>query len=217
MAENIIFTFQDLRKEYGNQGMTRKDLLKNPFDQFRAWFKAAQESGVIEPNTFLLSTSTSNGKPSCRALLMKHFDEEGLLFFTNYNSRKAYELDANPYAAITFWWGNMERQVRMEGTIKKTSREISEEYFSRRPLKSKLGAWASRQDMPVHSKSVIENAFEQTKKQYEGKDVPCPPYWGGYRFIPQSIEFWQGSEGRMHDRFLYLKEGDIWTITRLSP
>ncbi|MFA6916376.1 MAG: pyridoxamine 5'-phosphate oxidase [Parachlamydiales bacterium] len=217
MAENYIFTFQDLRKEYGNRGLTRQDLLPSPFQLFNAWFLSAKESGAMEPNAFLLSTATNDGKPSCRALLMKHFDEDGLLFFTNYGSRKAYELDANPYAAITFWWGNIERQIRMEGTVKKTSREISEEYFAHRPRKSQLGAWASRQDMPVHAKSSLESAYSQAEKLYEGKDIPCPRHWGGYRFTPATFEFWQGSEARLHDRFLYLKEGGNWNITRLSP
>lgn len=217
MIEKDELIFHSLRKEYTHRALTRKDLQESPFKLFMEWFKEAETSGIAEPNAFLLATSTSDGKPSCRALLMKHFDEEGLLFFTNYGSRKAFELDGNPYAAITFWWGDLDRQVRMEGTVRRTSREISEKYFALRPRRGQIGAWASRQDMPLHSKGVLESAFHDAEKRYEGQEIPCPPHWGGYQFLPTSFEFWQGSEARLHDRFFYLKKGNVWTITRLSP
>ncbi len=215
--ESIHLPVKDLRHEYGNRGLHKKDLHPNPFQVFVEWFKEAKVSGTIEPNAFFLATATPNGHPSCRAVLMKHFDEEGLFFFTNYGSRKAIEITANPYVAATFWWSNIERQVRIEGYIEKTSEEISTRYFSQRPRKSQLGAWASMQGIPLPSKAPMEEKYKQYEEKFEKQEVPCPPYWGGYRIIPTTFEFWQGSEARLHDRFLYLKEKDTWSITRLSP
>lgn len=211
------FIFQDLRREYCLKGLHRKDLLEDPFEQFQIWFQEALTSGAMEPNAFSLATATRDGKPSCRLVLMKHFDHEGLLFFTNYGSRKAQELDANPYVAGTFWWGNLEREVRIEGFVEKVDREVSETYFNLRPRKSQLGAWASRQGQAVSSKEELEKAYHRIEEQFKDAPVTCPHFWGGYRIIPESFEFWQGCQGRLHDRFVYIKTGTYWSITRLSP
>ncbi len=212
-----LFIFQDLRREYQQKGLDRDALLSDPFEQFEGWFQEAVQSGVIEPNAFSLATATRDGKPSSRIVLMKYWDRDGLLFFTNYGSRKCSELEANPYAAATFWWGNIERQVRIEGFVEKTERSISEEYFRQRPRTSQLGAWASRQGKSLHSKEELLENYRTLEEQFKTGDVPCPTFWGGYRIVPQTFEFWQGCGARLHDRFLYVKEGSTWSITRLSP
>lgn len=216
--QHHTIAFSDLRKEYSTHGLHRDELHQDPFTQFHRWFEEASASGVIEPNAFFLATATSDGKPSCRAVLMKHFDENGLVFFTNYTSRKSFELEANPYAAATFWWGNMEREVRIEGHVEKTTQELSAEYFSRRPRTSQLGAWAAaRSGTPLANKKSLEESYKKLEKQFEGLDIPLPHFWGGYRIIPDTIEFWQGSQARLHDRFLYVKGNSGWEITRLTP
>lgn len=215
--ENQELSFKDLRREYSMRGLSEADLNPDPFEQFDAWFKEALAAKLIEPNAFFLSTATPEGKPSCRAVLMKHFSKEGLFFFTHYESRKAIELETNPYAAATFWWGVLERQIRLEGRVEKISREIAIHYFSQRPRKSQLAAWASSQGKPLSSKTILTENYTRFEQSYQNSEVPCPPFWGGYKIIPSVFEFWQGSEARLHDRFLYAKREENWSITRLSP
>lgn len=212
------FIFQDLRREYLLKEIRMKDLAEDPYDQFKLWFMEAVESGAIEANAFALATAASDGKPSCRFVLMKHFDENGLYFFTNYESKKGRELENNPYAAAAFWWGNMERQVRIEGYVKKVERSVSESYFAKRPRSGQLGAWASHQGKVLRSKEELQEAYDTASRQFSDGEISCPPYWGGYLIVPDSFEFWQGSAARLHDRFVYAKDDqEKWTIMRLAP
>jgi pyridoxamine 5'-phosphate oxidase len=212
-----IMDINDLRKEYGQRVLSRSQLADSPFDQFRTWFADALNAKLSEPNAMALATATIQGKPACRMILMKHFDEQGVVFFTNYNSRKAHELHDNPYAAVAFYWQELERQVRIEGTTQKISQEESKNYFATRPRGSQIGAWASQQDCVISSREVLEKEYVRIDALYRDNDIPLPPFWGGYRIIPSCFEFWQGSSDRLHDRFLYTLQEGKWVIVRLSP
>lgn len=205
-----------MRREYSLSQLNRTDLADNPRTQFSHWFVEAQKV-LLEPNAMALATATLDGKPSNRMVLFKGWDAKGLLFFTNYQSRKARELKENPHAAATFYWDILERQVCIEGMVEKVTQEISDDYFANRPRQSQLSSWASQQDAPLQERSILIEKFEYYAKQFEGQNVPRPPHWGGYRLLPQRIEFWQGRESRLHDRFLYIKNAQGWSITRLSP
>lgn len=210
----------EIRRDYPfgekNQ-LLEKDADTNPFRQFERWFASAVKIDNLEANAMYLATSTKSGKPSVRTVLLKDFDENGFVFYTNYLSRKANEIAENPYASLLFYWKELGRQVRIEGKLDKVSREESEEYFRSRPFESRIAALSSVQSAEISGRNVIEEKYEHYIRQYDGADVPLPDYWGGYRLIPDSIEFWQGRLNRMHDRLLYtLIEGE-WKITRLSP
>lgn len=208
----------DSKKEYEVPGLMESDVDPNPFKQFRIWFEQAEAAGSKLPNAMTLATATRDGVPSVRMVLLKDFDERGFVFYTNYESRKGIELEQNPVAALNFYWSVLDRQVRITGTTTKTSREESEEYFHTRPLGSQLGAWASRQSKVISSREVLEERMRQLMSEYEGRQVPLPPYWGGFRLFPVSIEFWQNRASRLHDRLLYTRQdNDNWLIERLSP
>jgi len=207
----------DFRKNYNFSTLSKFDLDKNPLFQFKKWLDESISAKLIEPNAMALSTSTKVGRPSCRMVLLKQFDESGFVFFTNYNSRKSQEIQENSFAAITFWWKEFERQVRIEGSVQKTLKEESALYFSKRPRKSQLAALASNQGSKISSRAVLEEEYAKLEKQYEGKDVKVPECWGGYRLVPESYEFWQGREDRMHDRFTYTFDNGHFVIDRLSP
>lgn len=209
--------FNKLRKEYCLTSLKSSQLHSDPFAQFLVWFREAEEAEIIEPNAMSLATASVEGRPSCRTVLLKGVDEKGFLFFTNYESRKGRELEANPFASVVFHWRELERQVIIEGEIEKLKREESDKYFASRPRGSQLGAWASHQDQVIESRQVLEEAYQHYDKLYEGKDVPPPLYWGGYRLLPSQFEFMQGRKDRMSDRFRYLREGGIWKMMRLSP
>jgi len=206
-----------LRKEYRLQTLRRKNLADDPLSQFHHWFEEVIQCDILEPNAFALSTADSSGCPSCRTVLMKDFTEEGLYFFTNYESRKSRELGGNSRASALFLWKELERQVLIEGIVEKTSREVSEKYFAMRPRKSRIGAWASIQDVVLSSRQVLEQEFARYEKLYPGDDIPLPPNWGGFCIKPYAFEFWQGRESRLHDRFRYVLENGLWKIERLSP
>lgn len=208
----------ELRKDYALAGLTEKDLARDPFRQFEKWFQEAEAAKVVEPNAMVLSTADRDGKAASRVMLLKGIDGRGFVFYTNYESRKGRQLEANPYASILFPWLPLERQVIAEGPLTKVSREESEAYFHSRPIPSQLGAWASQQSAIVSSRAVFEDAFKALEKKYAGQEVPLPPHWGGYRLNPETVEFWQGRRSRLHDRLRYrrVKDGS-WVVERLSP
>ncbi len=208
----------DLRKEYTLQGLNETDLDPNPCKQFQKWFDQALEVQLLEPNAMTLATVTEDCKPSARVVLLKHFDEQGFVFYTNYNSQKGQELAQNPWAALVFWWAELERQIRIEGYTQKVSDPESDEYFQSRPWGSRLGSWVSQQSQAISSREVLENRLQELKVEYQDQAIPRPTHWGGYRLSPTSIEFWQGRPSRLHDRLRYHRlEDGSWLIERLSP
>lgn len=199
-------------------GLTRKNVDPNPFKMFEQWFQEASEAEPVLPEAVSLATATREGRLSSRMVLLKDFDETGFVFYTNYESRKGMELAENPNAALVFYWRQLERQICITGTVSKVSREESEAYFRTRPRGSQIGALTSSQSRVVASREVLEKRFQQLMAEYEGREVPVPSYWGGYRLSPDTIEFWQGRSDRLHDRFLYKRQsGGPWQLERLSP
>jgi pyridoxamine 5'-phosphate oxidase len=211
-----VLNIQKLRQDYTLRSLELSNLDSNPLAQFQRWFQEAQEAQVIEPNAMTLATASLQAVPSCRTVLLKGLDK-GFLFFTNYESRKGRELDQNPQACLTFFWRELERQVLIEGSVVKISKQESEAYFSSRPRGNQLGAWASAQDQVISSRSFLEETYQRFEKLYEGQVIPLPPYWGGYCLIPKRFEFWQGRHNRLHDRFSYELVNHLWLIERLAP
>jgi len=206
----------DIRTEYSKQSLNKKEVDKNAIVQFEKWFEEAIQSKVLEPTAVNLATVSSDGKPSARIVLLKGLEDDAFLFYTNYESQKGKELADNPFAALTFFWPELERQVRITGIVGKVSEETSEKYFHSRPRKSQLGAWASKQSTVVKKREIITNFLQKYIAEF-AHEVPKPPFWGGYRLIPDTIEFWQGRPSRLHDRIRYTKEADDWIIERLAP
>ena len=206
----------ELRRDYSLQELSESSVAADPFVQFGNWFEEYRNSGPLEPNAFVLSTVDANGTPSSRVVLLKGFDPSGLVFFTNYESKKARDLDANPNAALNFFWPELERQVRVSGVAEKTSVEESEAYFESRPMASRIGAWASKQSGILSERKELEERVNEIKDRF-GDQVPCPPFWGGYRIVPTSFEFWQGRPSRLHDRICYEKSDLGWRVFRLYP
>lgn len=213
-----------MRADYRAGALRRADLAADPLDQFLGWFEAAREAGLPEPNAMTLATLGADGAPSARTVLLKEADERGFVFFTNYASRKAGELETEPRASLHFLWRELARQVEIRGPVAKISAEESRDYFRTRPYPSRIGAWASRQSREVPDRGALEERFLACRERFPdtGEDdcVPLPEFWGGYRLAPESFEFWQGQTARLHDRFLYRPaEGDEggWSIVRLSP
>ncbi|NMG10170.1 pyridoxamine 5'-phosphate oxidase [Brasilonema sp. UFV-L1] len=211
-------TIADLRKDYTLQGLSEKDVNSNPFIQFRQWFDQALAAQLPEPNAMTVATTTLDGQPSARMVLLKGFDQRGFVFYTNYNSQKGQELAKNPQASLVFWWAELERQVRISGCVEKVSENESDEYFHSRPLNSRLGAWASNQSEVIESREILEQRMQELQIQYQNQDIERPRHWGGLRVIPKKIEFWQGRSNRLHDRLLYTRlDSSSWKIVRLSP
>lgn len=210
-------TLADLRQDYALAGLLEKDLARDPYRQFEKWFQEAQAAKIPEPNAMTLATATRDGRPSARTMLLKGFDGRGFVFYTNYESRKGRELEANPQATALFLWLIVERQVTIEGTVTKVAREESEAYFHSRPRASQIGAWASQQSTIVPGRKALEDAMKELEAKYAGQEVPLPPHWGGWRLLPETVEFWQGRRGRLHDRLRYRRAKDGWTIERLAP
>ncbi len=208
--------FRSLRREYNKDGLSRKDLDENPFVQFEGWIEQAQKAGIQMPNAMSLAT-TDGDDIGIRTVLLKSFDENGFVFYTNYNSKKSRQINKHPKAALLFPWLELERQVKISGSVEKLSAIESIQYFSSRPRDSQLGAWASSQSSPINSKQILLSEFAKMKEKFAKGEVPLPDFWGGYRVLPESIEFWQGGENRLHDRFIYTKDKARWQIERLAP
>lgn len=207
-----------LRKSYSRETLNETDVTPIPFDQFAKWFQEALQSELPEPNAMTIATVAESGRPSARTVLLKGFDENGFIFFTNYESRKGREIEANPFGTILFCWLELERQIRIEGSIEKIDRSESLAYFISRPKESQIGAWASPQSQPIPNRSILEDRQNQISEQYaEAVNLPLPENWGGYRLKPDYFEFWQGRESRLHDRIFYQLINHEWKIGRLAP
>jgi pyridoxamine 5'-phosphate oxidase len=211
-------TYADLRRDYALAGLTEKDLARDPFRQFEKWFAEAEAAKLPDPNAMILSTAGRDGRPSARTVLLKGLDGRGFVFYSNYESRKGRELEANPRASLLFPWNALERQVIIEGTVARVPREESDAYFHSRPRLSQLAAAASPQSTLVAGRSVLEDSMKVLEKKYAGQEVPLPPNWGGFRLNPETVEFWQGRRNRLHDRLRFRRSpGGDWTIERLAP
>ena len=208
----------ELRREYTQAGLDRKTLKEDPFEQFELWFQQACAANLPEPNAMVLATASAQAAPSLRTVLLKYFDRDGFVFFTNYESRKARQIGENPQVSILFPWIVLERQVQIIGTASKISTAESLQYFTSRPRGSQLGAWCSQQSSVISSRQLLEMKFEEMRQKFMHREIPLPSFWGGIRVAPQSFEFWQGRPNRLHDRFLYSRQADEgWEIQRLSP
>jgi len=207
----------DLRREYVRGGLIESDLPDNPMKLFREWFTEALETEVTEPNAMSLATADRDGYPAVRTVLLKEIEDKGIRFFTNYNSDKAADMEYKPHVACGFWWAELERQIRIKGPARKLPEDINIKYFETRPRESQIGAWASDQSSKVESRDELVTQFKKFKKQFDGKEIPKPPNWGGFSVQIESIEFWQGRPGRLHDRILYTDENSKWKMERLAP
>lgn len=214
--EPVSDPLAELRAEYELGGLDEADLTPDPLTLFGHWFAAARHAGIVEPNAVVLGTSIGD-VPSSRTVLLKGVDAGGFVFFTNYESRKGRELDANPVCSLLFGWYGLQRQVRVEGTASRVSRAETEAYFAGRPRDSQIGAWASSQSAEVASRAELDARYAETERRFADQEIPAPPHWGGYRVDPATIEFWQGRRGRMHDRIVYRRDGAVWSTHRLAP
>jgi pyridoxamine 5'-phosphate oxidase len=202
---------------HSGAGLREADTDPDPLAQFCAWFARAQAAGLLQPDAMTLATATPDGRPSARMVLLRGLDERGFVFYTNYESRKSGELDANPRAALVFYWPQLDLQVRVEGGVERAAAEESDAYFRGRPRGSRLGAWASPQSRVVPGRAFLEERMAEAEERYAGEEVPRPPYWGGWRVVPEVVEFWHGRPNRLHDRLRYRREGGGWVIERLAP
>jgi pyridoxamine 5'-phosphate oxidase len=206
-----------MRREYAREALAEADVDADPVVQFGRWFEQASQAGLLEPTAMTLATATPDGRPSARMVLLRGFDERGFCFYTNYDSRKGTELAANPRAALVLWWGELERQVRVEGRVERTSREESEAYFRSRPPGSRLSAAASPQSQVIEDRASLERRVAELAAGLPDGEVPLPGFWGGYRVVHQVVEFWQGRPNRLHDRLRYTRQGPGWRLERLAP
>jgi pyridoxamine 5'-phosphate oxidase len=208
---------QDIRKEYGSSQLSMDNLDASPIVQFKYWLNEALKSGIMEPTAMILSTASADGKPSSRVVLLKNLEDDGFTFFTNYHSRKGIQIAANPVGSLLFFWPQLERQVRIEGRIIKTPRSESDEYFRIRPEGSKIGAWSSPQSRRIPNREYLETLQKDYLEFFKTRILERPEHWGGYKLIPDLVEFWQGRENRLHDRFEYSRKGKMWEVYRLAP
>lgn len=207
------------RQEYATEGLSKKQLKLNPVEQFEIWFQQACQANVPEPNAMILATVSANGAPSQRTVLLKYFDHQGFVFFTNYESKKARQIEENAQVSLLFFWVTLERQIQISGNASKISSTESLKYFVTRPRGSQIGAWCSQQSQVISSRQILEMKFDEMKRKFQNQEIPLPSGWGGYRVVPHSFEFWQGRPNRLHDRFLYSLSDtkSDWQIQRLAP
>lgn len=210
-------TIADLRREYASRALGEDQAEADPIRQFTTWFDEAASAQILDVNAMTLATTTADGDPDARIVLLKGFDDDGFAFFTNYDSAKGRDLAAHPRACLLFFWVELERQVRITGSVTKVSRSESEEYFHSRPFESQVGAWASAQSTTVTDRAVLETRYAELTAQYAGQSVPLPAFWGGYRVTPERVEFWQGRPSRLNDRLLYSRDTSGWSRSRLAP
>jgi len=216
-GETTLTDISDLRSEYARSALRSEDLADEPVSQFEQWFNQAREVGLAESNAAALATSGDDGQPDVRTVLIKYFDADGFVFFTNFESVKADQINQNPRVALLLYWQPLERQIRIRGTAEKIRTSEAMRYFIKRPRGSQLGAWVSNQSSVITSRSLLETKFDEMKRRFGKGEIPLPSFWGGYRVRPQQIEFWQGRRSRMHDRFLYTRQEKDWQIERLAP
>lgn len=216
-GDNPTMDISHLRRDFESTGLRRSHLQDDPLKQFETWFNDARQAGIEDVNACSLATADGTGAPGLRTVLLKGFDASGFVFYSNYQSRKARELSGNPRAALLFPWLPLNRQVTVEGTVSRVSREESERYFHSRPRSSQIGAWVSHQSEAIGSRAELEQRLEELQQRFAQGDVPLPEFWGGYRLVPERVEFWQGRPSRLHDRFSYQRDGDNWAIQRLQP
>jgi len=210
--------FNQLRHDFSKMTLDESMVDRDWSKQFEIWFREAVDAKVNEPNAMVVATVSEDNRPSARIVLLRNFDENGFVFYTNYKSRKGKEIDSNPFASLTFFWPELERQVRIEGKLQKQTAAESDAYFMRRPMSSRLGAWASPQSEVIPDRKALDDVIEKMAKQFEGKEVTRPEWWGGYTLVPDRIEFWQGRPSRLHDRIVYMKNHDgNWHISRIAP
>lgn len=216
-TEHSYTSIADLRCDYRLKALLETEVDTNPILQFQSWFEQTLEAELPEPNAMTLATINGEGKPAARMVLLKGVDQEGFAFYTNYLSRKGQDLAQTPWAALVFWWAELERQVRIEGQVTKVSDQETDSYFYSRPRGSQLGAWASEQSQVIGERTILEQRLQTLEQQYQDQPIPRPPHWGGYRLKPDLIEFWQGRPNRLHDRLCYRRYDHQWTLERLSP
>jgi len=213
----IMADYSTYRREYLLGGLNRKDISDSPFEQFEQWFNQADKANIPDPCAMSLATVSAEGKPTLRTVLLKTFDEKGFVFFTNYTSQKSQQISENPNVSLLFPWTELERQIEINGKAEKISTAESLKYFLSRPRGSQLGAWASNQSSHINTRAMLENQLQKMKNKFSKGEIPLPDFWGGYRVVPETIEFWQGGEDRLHDRFEYVRDNGNWVINRLEP
>ncbi len=208
---------KNIRRNYKNCELSKASVNKDPFVQFKDWFNEIVDANIIDPSAMVLATVSETNMPSARIVLLKEVDVKGFVFFTNYLSRKAKDLEINPNASLLFYWKEMDRQLRIEGIIEKVKTKISEDYFHTRPRESQISTWVSKQSSIIPDRKFLDKKYDELHEEFENGEIPLPDYWGGYRLIPEYFEFWQGRESRLHDRICYRKEKGNWKIFRLAP